>query len=53
MDVEGSEVDILSDLIFRGGLQHVNIIMIEWHQRLEKLEIRRDAQKSLKAILNI
>ena len=51
MDVEGSEVDVLSDLIFRGGLQHVNIMMIEWHQRLEKLEIRRNAQKSMKAIL--
>ena len=52
MDIEGSEVDVLPDFIFGGGLQHVNIIMIEWHQRLEKLDIRKEAQKSLKSILN-
>ena len=52
MDIEGSEVDVLSDLIFRGGLQYVNIMMIEWHPRLEKLDIRRDAQKSLQDLFD-
>ena len=51
MDIEGSEVSVLPDLFFRGGLEHVNIMMIEWHKRLEKLEMRKNAQKVLKTIL--
>jgi len=52
MDVEGSEVDIIPDLLFNGGLQFVNILMIEWHKRLEILPERRVAQELLVEIMD-
>ena len=51
MDIEGSEVDVLPDVLYTGGLQFVNNLMIEWHDRLEKLESRRKAQKELRSIV--
>ena len=51
MDIEGSEVDVLPDVLFTGGLQFVNNLMIEWHDRLEKLESRRKAQQQLRLIV--
>lgn len=51
MDIEGSEVDVLPDVIFRGGLQHINILMIEWHERLEMFAIRKLAQEKLKSVI--
>ena len=53
MDIEGSEVDVLPDVLYTGGLQFVNNLMIEWHDRLEKLENRRKAQKQLRFIVQI
>ena len=47
MDIEGSEVDVIPDLIFTGGLQFINSIMVEWHERLEKLTERIESQKIL------
>ena len=43
MDIEGSEVEVLLDLIFNGGLNIVNGLMIEFHKRLEKLPERQEA----------
>ena len=34
LDIEGSEVDVAPDLFFAGSLQHLDAIMIEWHQFL-------------------
>ena len=51
MDIEGSEVDVMPDLIFTGGLQHVNSIMVEWHGRLEKLPKRKKAHQELELII--
>ena len=51
MDIEGSEVDVIPDLIFTGGLQYINNIMIEWHDRLEKLYPRRTAQQQLRSMI--
>ena len=51
MDIEGSEVDVIPDLIFTGGLQFVNSIMVEWHERLEKLPERIKSQKILKEVI--
>ena len=51
MDIEGSEVDVIPDLIFTGGLQYINTIMVEWHERLEKLPERKQAQKQLENII--
>ena len=36
MDIEGSEIDVLPDLFFNGGLGAINGIIIEIHGRLEK-----------------
>ena len=52
MDVEGSEVDIIPDLLFNGGLQYVNTLMIEWHKRLEILPDRIKAQELLVQIID-
>ena len=51
MDIEGSEVDVMPDLIFTGGLQYINAIMVEWHERLEKLPQRKRAQQQLETIV--
>ena len=51
MDVEGSEVDVVPDLIFTGGLQYINTIMVECHERLEKLPERKLAQHQLEKII--
>ena len=53
MDIEGSEVDVIPDLLYTGGLQYINNLMIEWHDRLEKLESRRKAQRELRLIIQI
>ena len=53
MDVEGSEVDIIPDLLFNGGLQFVNTLMIEWHKRLEILPERIEAQELLVQIIDL
>ena len=52
MDVEGSEVDIIPDLLFNGGLQFVNTLMIEWHKWLEILPERMEAQELLVQIID-
>lgn len=51
MDIEGSEVDVIPDLIYTGGLQYINTIMVEWHQRLEKVPERKRAQQQLESII--
>jgi len=51
MDIEGSEIDVLPDILFNGGLSAVNCLMIEFHERLEKLPIRKEAHKKLNDIL--
>ena len=51
MDIEGSEVDVMPDLIFTGALQYINSIMVEWHERLEKLEERKQAQRLLESVI--
>ena len=52
MDVEGSEVDIIPDILFNGTLQFVNTLMIEWHKRLEILPDRVKAQGLLVQIID-
>ena len=31
MDIEGSELEVVPDLLVTGAMQHVNVTMIEWH----------------------
>ena len=47
MDIEGSEVDVLPDILFNGGLGVVNGLMIEFHERLEKLPERKMAHQKV------
>ena len=47
MDIEGSEIDVMPDIIFTGGLQYINELMIEWHSRLERLEERKKAHDEM------
>ena len=53
LDIEGSEVDVMPDLIFSGGLEHINTIMVEWHERLEKLMARKTAQRQLQSVIKL
>ena len=47
MDIEGSEIDVMPDIIFTGGLQYINELMIEWHSRLEQLAERKKAHDEM------
>ena len=51
MDIEGSEVDVIPDLIYSGGLQYINTLMIEWHERKQKLQERKTSTKILQTIV--
>ena len=51
MDIEGSEVGVIPDLIFNGGLKYVNLLMVEWHARYERILTRRNAHSQLREIL--
>ena len=53
MDIEGSEVDVIPDMLFTGAFQYINTIMVEWHENLEQLEERKMAQKQLQLIVTI
>ena len=50
MDIEGSEIDVIPDIIFNGGLQYLYRIMIEWHSRIEKKDWRKKTYDSLKKV---
>ena len=51
MDIEGSEIDVLPDLIFTGSLQYINRLMIEWHSKRETQEDRKLTQNMLQNTL--
>ena len=53
MDIEGSEVDVIPDLIFTGGLQYINSFMVEWHGRFENLSERKKAHRILDEIIKL
>ena len=40
MDIEGSEVDVLPDLLRSGAMSHINTALIEFHARLSKDQFR-------------
>lgn len=46
LDIEGSEVDVVSDLLFSGSLRYLDVAMIEWHQ-----DIMEDANFRRRAIM--
>ena len=51
LDIEGSEIEVIPDILFSGGLGVVNGLMVEFHGRLEKLEARKVAHSKLKSVL--
>ena len=41
LDIEGAEVEVIPDLISTGSLQHIDVIMAEFHETITKSEKRR------------
>lgn len=41
IDIEGSELDVVSDLLLSGCLKHIDLAMIEWHHDIMKDFTRR------------
>ena len=53
--IEGSEIEVISDIIFTGGWQYLNKVMTEWHEIPKKQEGRKQTQNilhSVTAVLN-
>ena len=50
MDIERSEIDVISDTIFTGGLQYLIKVMNEWHESLKKQEGRKQTQNILHSV---
>ena len=40
MDIEGSEVEVLPDLLLSGAMSHIDTALIEFHERLSRDQIR-------------
>jgi len=38
LDIEGSEVDVVADLLFSGSFKYLDVAMIEWHQEMMRDE---------------
>ena len=53
MNIEGSEIDVISDIIFTGRLQCLNKVMTESHERLKKQEGKKQTQNFLHNITAI
>ena len=45
MDIEGSELEVIHDLILTGSFQHIDYIMIEWHKWINGIEKRKEIIK--------
>ena len=52
VDIEGSELDVIPDLLFTGGLEYINTMMVEWHGHLEKKDQRNAAHGFLKTSMD-
>ena len=50
MDIEGSEVEVVADLISSGSIRFVNVMMAEWHERYQLKPERLQLSKELKAL---
>ena len=50
MNIEGSEIDVNPDLIFTRDWQYLNKLMIEWHERLEREESRKQTHNILHSV---
>ena len=41
LDIEGSEVEVIPDLIVSGALSQIDLVFLEWHQHKTKLNDTR------------
>ena len=53
IDIEGSEVDVIPDLLFSGGLEYVDALLVEWHAFLHLSPERKEAIATLETIINL
>ena len=51
LDIEGSEVEVVEDLIMQGSLQHLDVMMVEFHTWMAKDKERKKASKILQEII--
>ena len=51
MDIEGSEIDVIPDVVLNGGLSLIDLLMVEWHARYERLSSRREAHDQIRQVL--
>ena len=51
MDIEGSEIDVIPDVVLNGGLSIIDLLMVEWHARYERMNSRREAHDQIKNML--
>ena len=52
VDIEGSEVELLPDLIYQQSLQKVDGMFVEFHERITKETRRKNATITLKTLVN-
>ena len=50
MDIEGSEVEVLPDLIHEKSLQNIDGIMVEFHLHTAKNPKRKEATEAVKTL---
>jgi len=51
MDIEGSEAEVLPDLMLSGAMNHIDTAFIEFHARLSKDQFRKDLSASLSQVM--
>ena len=47
MDIEGSEIEVMSDLLVSGAMNHIDLIIPEWHPQLASTKERLDQSNIL------
>jgi len=52
LDIEGSEVEVIEDLIMQGSLQYIDVMLVEYHTRLAKTEDKKKPFKDIKDIIS-
>ena len=51
LDIEGSEVEVVEDLIMQGSLQYLDVMMVEFHTWLAETEDKKKPFKDIKDII--
>ena len=51
MDIEGSEVEVLPDLLRQNSLENLDGLMIEYHIAIAKNPKRKEATSTLKSLM--